>query len=136
MPTMSEAMRTMFQTNPASLSGAVSRERCGIPVGFLVSGGAQRGDSRAETCYGDAVGSAAGSGEDFGRESVCDARFVSAPGDSTFVWPTGRRNCRVLLSRMAFRRVQRAMRGDSFADEPGQAESGAHFCWTLSMRRA
>src|SRR5271165_823896 len=32
--------------------------------------------------------------------------------------------------------MQRAVRRDSFVDQPGQVEGGADFCWALSLRRA
>src|SRR5690348_13871273 len=38
------------------------------------------------------------------------------------------------LSRVALRRLQRALRGNSLADEPGQIESRSDFCGTLSVR--
>src|SRR6266404_961226 len=112
-----------------------ARSGCEISVGFLVSGGAERGNSRAEARDGDAARSAVGAGADERGESVCDAGFVPAQGDSAFVRPTRRASARMLLPRMEVRSMQRTMRGDSVADEPGQAESGAHLCGTLSVRR-
>src|SRR6267143_7085822 len=70
---------------------------CRIFVGFLVSGRAEHGDSRAEAGDGDALGSAAGAGTDFGGESVCDAGFLPAPGDTAFVWAARWKSGGVLL---------------------------------------
>src|SRR2546422_11593255 len=51
-------------------AGELTRRGCGISVGFLVSGGAEFGDSRSEPRDGDAAGSAAGAGADERGESV------------------------------------------------------------------
>src|SRR5258707_1456164 len=109
---------------------------CRILVGFLVSGGAEHGDSRAEAGDGDALGSAAGAGQDLRGESVCDAGFLSASRDSAVVREARWESCGVLLSRMAVRCLLGAMCGDSVAFEPGQAEGGADFCGALSVRGA
>src|SRR6267378_5406375 len=74
-----------------------------ISLGFLVSGGAEHGASRAEARYGDALGSAAGAGTNLRGESVCDAGFLPAPGDAAFVRAAGWESGGVLLSRMAIR---------------------------------
>src|SRR5216683_168394 len=74
---------------------------CWIFVGFLVSGGAEHGDSRAEARDGDAAGSAAGAGQNVRGKSVCDAGFLSAPGDTAVLWAAGWERGGVLLSRMA-----------------------------------
>ena len=60
--------------------------RCWISLGFLVSSGAEFGDRRAEAGDGDAVGSAAGAGADIRRKGVCNAGFLPAPGDTSFLW--------------------------------------------------
>src|SRR5207302_2386319 len=91
---------------------------------------------RAEAGQSDAPGSAAGAWQNLRRKSVCDARFLSAPGDTAVIRAARGESGGVLLSRMAFRCVQRAVRGDSIAFGPGQAEGGAHFCGTFSVRRA
>ena len=57
-----------------------------VSLGFLVSGGAELGDSRQQAGYGDVAGGAVGFGADCGGQSVCDAGFLSAPGDAAFLW--------------------------------------------------
>src|SRR6266705_4854092 len=76
---------------------------CRVFVGFLVSGGAKHGDSRAEVGDGDAAGSATGAGQNLRGKSVCDAGFLPAPGDSAFVRTGRRKSGGVLLPRMAVR---------------------------------
>src|SRR5882762_2998957 len=92
---------------------------CGIFVGLLVSGDAAHGDSRPTACYDDALGSAVGAWANLRRESVCDAGFLPAPGDTAFVWAAGWESGGVLLSRMAVRFLLGTVLGDSFAFEPG-----------------
>src|SRR5215470_8364140 len=58
---------------------------CGVFVGFLVSGSAERGDSWEKASHGNAAGSAASAGANDRGASVCDARFVPAPGNSAFL---------------------------------------------------
>src|SRR6202042_770851 len=70
------------------------------------------------------------------RQSLRDARFMPAPGDSTFLWAIRREDARMQLSRLEIRGLQRAMSRNSFADQPGQTESGAHFRGALSLGRA
>src|SRR5260370_30132553 len=82
-------------------AGNCASDGCGISVGFLVSGGAEHGDSRAEARDGDAAGGAAGAGQNRRGESVCDAGFLSAPGDTAVVWAAGWESGGVLLSRVA-----------------------------------
>src|SRR6267378_3990231 len=65
-----------------------------------------------------------------------DAGFLSAPGDTAVVRAAGWERGGVLLSRVAVRCVQRAVRRDSVAFESGQIESGADFCGALSLRGA
>src|SRR5439155_1952639 len=55
--------------------------------------------------------------------------------DSAFLRAARWESRRVLLPRMAVRCMQRAVRGDPIAFQPGQAESRAHFCGTFSLRR-
>src|SRR5438445_11028623 len=67
-------------------AGNCGASGCWIFVGFLVSGVAEYGDSPAEARYSDAAGSAAGAWQNLRRKGVCDAGFVSAPGDTAVVW--------------------------------------------------
>src|ERR1700731_419965 len=67
-------------------AGGCGSGGCGIFVGLLVSGGAEHRDFRAKTCDGDAAGSAVGAWQNLRGESVCDAGFLPAPGDTAFVW--------------------------------------------------
>src|SRR5882762_5374609 len=91
-------------------AGSCGSGGCGIFVGFLVSGRAEYGDSRAEARNGDAAGSAAGAWQNRRGESVCDAGFLSAPGDTAVLWAAGWESGGVLLPRMAVRCFQRAVR--------------------------
>src|SRR5262249_11808543 len=59
-----------FRTRPES--------RCRLPLGFLVSRAAQQRNSRKQVGDSYAARGAAGFGADYGRQSLCDARFVSA----------------------------------------------------------
>src|SRR6266851_883823 len=72
-----------------------------LSLGFLVSGGAEREDSREPAGYGDVAGGAAGFGADCGGAGVCHAGFLPAPGDATFLWAFRWGDGRVQLSRMA-----------------------------------
>src|SRR5206468_3310014 len=66
-----------------------------------------------------------------------DGKVVACCYHYTAVVRTARRQSGgVLLPRVAVRCVQRAVRGDSIALQPGQAESGADLCGALSLRRA
>jgi hypothetical protein len=114
-------------------AGSCDTGGCRILVGLLVSGSAEHGDIRAEAGDSDVAGSAAGARQNLRRESVCDAGFVSAPGDSAFVWAARWQSRGVLLPRMAVRCVQRTVRRDSFAFQPGQTKSGTDFCGALSV---
>jgi hypothetical protein len=59
---------------------------CWLSVGFLVSGGAESRDSGEQAGYGYVVGGAAGFGADCGGAGFCYAGFLSAPGDTAFLW--------------------------------------------------
>ena len=45
----------------------------------------EHGDFRPKTCDGDAAGSAVGAWQNIRGESVCDAGFLPAPGDTAVV---------------------------------------------------
>src|ERR1700738_4364204 len=66
--------------------GAGAGGGCRFSLGFLVSGGAACGGSWQPAGYGDVAGGTAGFGADCGGHTVCYAGFLSAPGDTAFLW--------------------------------------------------
>src|SRR5258708_38588111 len=64
--------------------GEHAEDGCGIFVGLLVSGDAERGDIREESGEGDVVGGAAGARTNDRGKGVCDAGRLSAPWESAY----------------------------------------------------
>jgi len=82
---MSEAVRTILRTDGAA-ANEPSREADAGFFGIFGIRGAEFGDSGQPAGYGYVVGGAAGFGADCGGQGVCYAGFLSAPGDSAFLW--------------------------------------------------
>ncbi len=86
---MSEAVRTILGADGAAAKGPGRDAEAGFLWDFwypAARSGEIRGNRLVTATLLEVPGGAAGFGADFGGQGVCDAGFLSAPGDATFLW--------------------------------------------------